>query len=822
MVDQRLHQLSPEAWRRVDQELEALLEMDAGAQADRLQVLARSYPQDVPILHALLNAEGRGRPLDEHLLTALSYLAGQALQAPGSRIGPWQLVRPIGRGGMAEVHLAERADGAFKRCVALKLLWPGLVDRDAEGFVRQERQILADLDDPRIAALLDGGVTDCGRPWLAMEYVDGTPIDQACRDQSLDLPARIERFIEVAESVAQAHQQLIVHGDIKPANVLMTPAGRIKLLDFGIGRLLGRRSSTDPGTGWKALTPSWSSPEQQHGQAPSPASDVYQLGLLLQALTQDLSPTNRRRKRELDAILAHALAPDPRLRTASADRLASELKDYLAHRPVSPLRGSLAYRGRCLVRRRWPAMLLSASVLVSGLIFLERELEQNQLLTERNAANEAVLAYLEEMLNLSNPQRRNAGPRDSIDLLSDAAAGLDQRLKDQPRARSRVLNTLGRIHQDRNENLVAAQRHAEALDLARMHAIEDELDGALEGLAVAGIWGGDYARSEGYLRELIDLRLKRDMPPPALNRARLQLADLLHSRGKYAAALDQARAAHASGVDPGWSGRVLGMILRDQGDFETAGQAFAASLAFEASRDTAVAYRLTELSDHHSVLLLHRGEYDAARQAMDYSAALRLDYLGPDWDGLVWTRHWYALHALATGDSKRAASLLATQCDEYARFLGEASHLLAFARSDRGYAALALGDVDTAAELFALAGERLESIQDGDHPRLAEILLGQALVALARDRSDDAQRAAQRALTIRERLANEASGSLAWRANACHIVLLTGADCTPASADIDRRGLDYARLRFALQGLCRGQEQASGSDQLCRANQFGG
>src|SRR6056297_447013 len=101
MVDQRLHQLSPEAWRRVDQELEALLEMDAGAQADRLQVLARSYPQDVPILHALLNAEGRGRPLDEHLLTALSYLAGQALQAPGSRIGPWQLVRPIGRGGMA-------------------------------------------------------------------------------------------------------------------------------------------------------------------------------------------------------------------------------------------------------------------------------------------------------------------------------------------------------------------------------------------------------------------------------------------------------------------------------------------------------------------------------------------------------------------------------------------------------------------------------------------------------------------------------------------------------------------------------------------------
>lgn len=815
MIGRRLYQLSPEAWRRLDEELDRLLEMDPEAQADRLKILALSCPEDVPVLHALLKTAERDQELDGHLMAALAHLAGQSIHEPGSRIGPWRLVRLIGRGGMAEVHLAERADGAFKRRVALKLLWPGLVDSDAEGFVRQERQILADLDDPRIAALVDGGVTDCGRPWLAMEYVDGQPIDQACRDRHPDLAARIRHLIEVARAVAEAHRKLIVHGDIKPANVLLTAADKVKLLDFGIGRLLNSRASADNTVGWTALTPAWSSPEQSQAKAPSPASDIYQLGLLLKALTEDVPPASRRRRKELDAILAHALEPDPRQRTASADHLADDLTDFLAHRPVAPLHGGLAYRGRCLARRRWPALLLSAIVLAASIFFFDHEFEQIQLLAERNAANEAVLVFLEEMLNLSNPQRTSERLHDSADLLADAAAGLDQRLKNQPMARSRVLNTLGRIHQARNENLLAAQRHADALDLAREHAIEDELDGALEGLAVAGIWGGDYARSEDYLRELIELRIKRGMPAPALNRARLQLADLLHSRGKYAAALDQARAAHASGVDTGWSGRVLGMILRDLGHFEAAGRAFAASRTFETRRDPPAAARLSELSDHRAVLLLHRGELDGARQAMDDSAALRLGYLGPDWGGLVWTRHWYALHALTTGDAERAASLLDTQCADYARFLGEASHLLAIARSDRAYAALALGDTDTASALFAQAGQVLESIQDGDHPRLAEILLGQALVALAAERRGEARAAAERAMAIRDRLPNDATGAVAWRANACRIVRLTGGRCTNVQASLDQRGLDSARLRLALDGLCRTAEQPTGPDWAC-------
>lgn len=798
--------LSQDDWQHLDDLLDELLELDQSTREARLHQLEQSDPDTAARLRNLLNDSIDEHRLDGHLTSVLSYLAGQETPEPDTRIGAWRLLRPIGRGGMAEVYLAERADGAFERQVALKLLWPGLVSRDADRFVRQERQILADLDDPRVAGLVDGGLTDDGRPWLAMEYVDGEPIDRACREHNIDLPGRIRLFIEVAEAVATAHRQLVVHGDIKPANVLVTANGQIKLLDFGIGRLLDEhRDNNGDAQGWKALTPGWASPEQKRGLPPSPATDIYQLGLLLRTLIEDIPPAGRRH-RELEAILARALDPDPKRRYPGADRLAAELDDSLAHRPVDALRGGLAYRAQCLIRRRWPALTLAAVLMVAGVTLFLHELQQTRVLAERNAANEAVLAYLEEMLNRSNPQQRGTDrPSASEDLLADAAAGLEQRLGDQPRARARVLNTLGRIHQDRNENVLAGRRHAEALALARDHDFPDVLDAALEGLAVVGIWGGDYARSEEYLRELITLRQRTGRPLEDLDRARLQLADLLHSRGKYDAALEQARAAHAGNHNPAWSWRVLGMILRDQGLFTDAEQAFAASHSIETSRPAPAAPRLAELSDHRALLMLHQGDVRAARQALDQSAALRRSYLGEDWDGLVWTRHWYAQHALATGNLERAASLLDVQLIDYQRFLGESSHLLAYARSDRAYAALGLGDIDTAQRLFELAAQRLETMHDGDHPRLAEMLLGQALIALAEGRLDAARRSSERALAIRERLPPDSDGANIWRANACHIATSAGGRCTSPDIENGRGNLDTARLQVARRGLCQTQ-----------------
>ncbi|MEO1171867.1 MAG: serine/threonine-protein kinase, partial [Myxococcota bacterium] len=352
-------------WTRLDNEFDALLELAPDEQQRRLAAMA---PADAALLRRLLAEEADDTRLHHHLESALRFLAKQESLASGTELGPWRIVRPIGRGGMAEVYLAERADGAFERQVALKVLWPGLVTPGAEEQVRQERQILANLEDPRIADLVDGGVSHDGRPWLAMERVEGRPITEACRDRPLK--DRVALLIQVAEAVASAHRQLVVHGDIKPSNVLVTEAGQVRLLDFGIGRLLGGGSGdtagrSDPGGApggapgrprWRALTPSSSSPEQRAGHPPTPSSDIYQLGLLMGAVLEGARRGSARKGHELAAIEGRATAAAPKDRYAGADRFAADLSAFDAQRPVAALEGGATYRLRCFARRRWGAL----------------------------------------------------------------------------------------------------------------------------------------------------------------------------------------------------------------------------------------------------------------------------------------------------------------------------------------------------------------------------------------------------------------------------------------------------------------------------------
>ena len=811
-----IHHLTPADWQRLDAELDALLALAADQRRDRLEQLRQHRPDDVVLLESLLDGEADSTRLDQHLKSALSFLAEQEALPQGTRIGAWQLVRPIGSGGMAEVFLAERADGAFQRQVALKLLRVGLVSENAELRVRQERQILADLADPRIAGLVDGGMTEDGRPWLAMEFVQGQPITTAWRDGRLNLQARIRLLIEVCEAVASAHRQFIVHGDIKPSNVLVTAAGEVKLLDFGIARLIDQRLETGDETvaQWNALTPSVASPEQRAGASMTPSSDVYQLGLLLRELSFEPGSIGQHRARELKAITDRALNPEPKKRYSGADRLAEDLAAFLENRPIEALEGGTLYRIRCFSYRNWPALSLTAVVLTIGLLALIHQLNQAHLLAERNASNEAVLAYLEDMLQLDNPKRSSESLVADGGLLEEAATELDQRLAEQPQARVRVLNTLGRIHQARNEIVIAGRRHAAALDLARENNFPTGIEDALDGLAVVGSWAGDYARSEIYLRELLELRQNGRRPRAMLDRTRLQLADLLHSRGKYAAALSIARSTQDGSTDPAWSMRVLGMIQRDLGQFETAEASFESSYAFETESQPLNAPRLAELSDHRAVLALHRGRYDEARAALDESTRQRQRFLGDTWEGLIWTRHWNALYALAEGEIDEAARLLDIMLPDYQEFLGESSHLLAFGRSDRAWTALALGDTESARRLFDLAAIRLISMQTGDHPRLAEVRLGQAMVALAEGELATARTMSEQALAIRRALPGDGGGLINWRDNACRLVRLTGGACTEASG---RRleSLDIARLMQAQQGLCRNPTGLFAEDKFC-------
>jgi serine/threonine-protein kinase len=299
----------------------------------------------------------------------------------GERAGPFRLVREIGRGGMSVVYLAERVTGGFEQRVAVKVL----PDTDDDSLLtrrfEQERQILAELEHPHGARLLDGGRTSPrGLAYLAMEYVGGRPIDRHCDEARLDLDARLALFLQVADAVALAHRQRVIHRDIKPANILVDHHGNAKLLDFGIAKLIADRTSKRVVTGAEErfLSLDYASPEQFRGETVTETSDVYQLGLVLFELLagerahrtaglgfaevlrlvcrQEPSPPSARRSggavpADLDAVVLRALRKDPALRYATVAELAADLRRFRAGLPVMARPSTILCRARNYVRR---------------------------------------------------------------------------------------------------------------------------------------------------------------------------------------------------------------------------------------------------------------------------------------------------------------------------------------------------------------------------------------------------------------------------------------------------------------------------------------
>ncbi|MEM1182983.1 MAG: serine/threonine-protein kinase [Acidobacteriota bacterium] len=360
--------------------------------------------------------------------------AGDGWRAPSGdedvpRCGPYRLLERIGQGGLGAVYLAERADGQFERRVAVKVVRRDLISLRLLEDLRLERQLLAGLEHPHIARLYDGGADPSGQPYLAMEYVDGLPIDRYAEDLPFD--ARLELFFQVASAVAYAHASLVIHRDLKPSNILVTADGVAKLLDFGIARPLDPRPEAGPDSGlWprrRLFTPEYASPEQIAGAPLTTASDVYSLGVLLYRLlagrlphpmpskaapdawaaeratreapplhaTADDVPWAGRLAGDLSAILSKALALRVDDRFRSVDELTEELRRYLDHRPVLARNGSSLYRLRRFLRRHRLAAVATLVVILSlatGLVMVSWSLQEARA---ARATAEAALARIE-------------------------------------------------------------------------------------------------------------------------------------------------------------------------------------------------------------------------------------------------------------------------------------------------------------------------------------------------------------------------------------------------------------------------------------------
>ena len=474
-------------------------------------------PRERDLLRDLLTADtDAGDPLAQVLADS----AGDLMATRVQRLGPWHLLREIGVGGMGTVFLAERVDGGFAQRVAIKLL-RGFPTREGLQRLRHERQILADLDHPHIARLLDGGETADGQPWLALEYVDGLPLLAHAATHAPRLRERLALFDAVLDAVGHAHQRLVIHRDIKPANVLVTTGGDVKLVDFGIARLL----DLDTGqarrdTSTRVFTLGYASPEQREGRAITTASDIYSLGVLLRELIAGEgvgrdAPAALPLDAELGGIIAKATAADPADRYASASALREDLERYREGRPVRAARVTRWYRMRKFVGRHRGAVALAAlavGIMLASWSYALQQAHEARLQAARAArhfagvrdlANRFIGTVFQQIVDVpgtSQAQRTlldtgveyldrlAADSGDNPELLLDIATGYASLAKIRKRMYAPPAERIATAERalaavDHADRLVAPQAHAQALRLSALTELGDAQADAQQGAA---------------------------------------------------------------------------------------------------------------------------------------------------------------------------------------------------------------------------------------------------------------------------------------------------------------------------------------------------
>lgn len=456
--------MTPVRRRLLDRMLDSLLDLDDGDRAAKLDHLGRTHPR----LHAhLARLAAAADPDDRTFATVFERIGSAALSSlnepdpplpSGTRVGDWQLIEPIGQGGMGQVYRAERADGAFEMQAAIKFIRTSKSRRLAERLT-SERRLLARLDHPGIARLLDGGTLDDGRGYLVMEWIDGVDLTEGRERLMADPETGIRRFAELAAAVAHAHQRQVVHGDIKPANVRLTPEGSIRLLDFGVARLVTDEDGT---RGLAALTPAFSAPEQLVGEPASTQSDLYALGALLRWLLTgapgtpddpaDPAALRAPRPEALAAVLDRAMRAEPGERYRSVPEFSDDLLDLLARRPIRAQRAGPVARLALWARRHRLAAslagLTTASVIVASIALAW---QAGQVRDQRDAAlreAERLALLREQMVLLFRDAGRSAESEatDPRGLLGESVALAEQLYADDPETRTAVQAFLGEIY----------------------------------------------------------------------------------------------------------------------------------------------------------------------------------------------------------------------------------------------------------------------------------------------------------------------------------------------------------------------------------------
>ncbi len=528
--------LSSTEWDEVDRLFDEALDRSPEERERFLERACQDRPDLRRELESLLEAEAQSESFLEQeavSFAAPAYepedgesIADDPLAAPAHRVGPYRLEEEIGRGGMSRVFRAERTDGGFDQTVAVKLLRIGLDTDAARRRFRLEQQVLAKLQHPHIADLLDGGLTDDDVPYLVMEYVDGEPITTYCDENALSVGERIGLLCQIGRALQHAHKNLVVHRDLKPSNVLVTEEGTVKLLDFGIAKLLDEADASitlpQTRTGVRPMTPAYAAPEQIRGEAVSTATDVYQMGVLAyelftghrpfegteghdverailetearrpstivgqprpdlgegtddrpatpEAISEARSTTPRRLRHllegDLNTIIRTAMCKESERRYVSVEALLKDFDRYQEGQPIRARRDSLGYRAKKFVQRnRWGVGIAAAFlglIVTFGLLLVQ----QRERAQQEAQKAEIVSSYLVDLFGTGTEEAA-----DSLTAQVLVRRGLEraERLRDRPVVQAEMLDALGQAARGLGEWGQADSLLQQALTLRRQH-----------------------------------------------------------------------------------------------------------------------------------------------------------------------------------------------------------------------------------------------------------------------------------------------------------------------------------------------------------------
>lgn len=548
--------LSPERWREVSPYLDQVLSLPENERAAWLESFRVDRPDLADLIQELLDDH---RALAQQQFLERSPVPGGTASLIGQKIGAYTLISPIGQGGMGSVWLAERSDGRFERRVAVKFLNISLIGKDGEARFKREGSIVGKLAHPHIAELIDAGVSASGQPYLVLEHVEGDHIDRYCDKHKLDVEERIRLFLDVLGAVSVAHANLIVHRDLKPSNVLVSKNGQVKLLDFGIAKLLESEGEESPtaitGEGGGAMTPEYAAPEQITGAQVTTATDVYALGIVLYVLltgqhpvgekvrsaadlvkaivdTEPMRPSqvvatplkeeskdadakaaqrsttpdklNRLLRGDLDTIVGKALKKNPQERYSSVSAMGDDLRRYLKHEPISARPDTLAYRAGKFVRRNRASVALVTVALVAvmagatGTVFQARAARRQRDIAFRQ------LARAERMNDLNQFLLYEAGPSDAAlkvgDLLDQASQIVErENYSADPANHVELLITIGSLYIDKDQQDKASRLLLQAYQLSR--GLQEPSIRAKASCALAVAFAGEPERAQSLIQE---------------------------------------------------------------------------------------------------------------------------------------------------------------------------------------------------------------------------------------------------------------------------------------------------------------------------------